>query len=98
MDGESRMASEPGFDLVVLVRTVVVYNEVHVEVSRDVLVYPFEESEELLMPVSLFAVCNHLSGCHVQSAKKSGSAMPKVVMGDPVHVPEPQRQHRLATL
>ena len=81
-----------------LVRDVVVDDQVHVEVGGHVRVDPAQEAEELLMSVARLAVRDHRSGSHFEGGEQGGGAVAPVIVGHPLDVAQPHRQHRLRPL
>ena len=98
VDMPARPLGQPSFDPRVLVRAVVVYDEMDIQPCRNVTFDPAQESQELLMPMARLAIGQHRSVEYVQSSKQRGRTMTFVVVGDSLGVAEPQRQHRLGAL
>ena len=59
----------PGTDTVVLVRVLVVHDQMDVQVLGNRLLDMSEEFQELLVPEAGFALGNHFSCGHVQGGK-----------------------------
>ena len=53
---KARVPPEPGADLVMFVRGVIVHDQMHLAASRCFAVDPIEEADELLMPVAAHAL------------------------------------------
>src|SRR5437899_10129847 len=77
------MPGEPAAYLGVLVGPVVVHDEVHVEVRRDLGVEVAQERQELLVPMARLALMEHGSRGHVQGGKERRRAVALGVVGDP---------------
>ena len=81
MESPARMAGEPGADLVLVVRRVVVDDRVDGLVRRHRALDAVEEADELLMAVALHVLADHRSVQNVERRKQRGRAVPFVVMG-----------------
>ena len=77
---DARIAVEPGFDLRVLVRRVVVENEVQFQIGVDPPLDTADEAEELLMAVPGETLVNDLAGGHVECSEEGRGAVPLVVV------------------
>ena len=95
---EACAACEPRFDFGMFVRAVIIDDQMHVEVLRDVQFDVPQEAQELLMPVARLALREHLAIGDVQSGKQSGGAVADVVVRDPFDVAQSHRQQRLRAL
>ena len=89
---------QPGLDLGMAVRCVVVADAVNVQLGGDGLVDLAQKGQELLMPVARLAGCQHGAIEYVQRRKQCGRAMTLVVMGDAFDVAESHGHHRLRSL
>jgi len=69
MNVPAGMGQQPPFNLGMLVRSVVIDNQVNIECWRDILIHPLEKAQILLMTVSLFAFTENLSRGDVQGGK-----------------------------
>jgi hypothetical protein len=98
MEAETRMAGEPGLDPRMLVRRVVVGDQMQVEGGRSSMVEMVEKGQELLMPMTRFALRNDRAIEHVESRKQRRGAVPIAVVGDAFEVAEPHAQYRLGAL
>ena len=67
---KARMTREPGFDSGMLVRAVVIDDQVHVEIPGNFALDVTQESEELLMSVARLALGNHLPLATSRAANK----------------------------
>ena len=74
------MLPEPGSDLGMFVRGVVVGDQVHVEMLRRLAVDGAQELEPFLMPVPLHALADHAAGGDVESCERRRRAMAFVVV------------------
>ena len=81
-----------------LMRAVVVHDQVNVEVRRHGCFDRAQEAQELLVPVPRLAFGQHLAGEYVQRGEQGGGAVPFVVVSDALDVPEAHRQQRLRPL
>src|SRR5260370_40220457 len=92
------MTGQPGFDLGMFVSGVIVHQQVHVEVGRDVEVQMLEKGQELLMAMAWFALRNHAAIEGVEGRKERGGAVAEVVVSDALDGTQTQRQRRLGAL
>src|SRR6478609_6433768 len=92
---EAGSSRKPGPDLRMLVRRVVVYDKMGVEIGRDHGGDVFQEAQELLMTMTLSALCDHLTVGDVERREQGRRPMPNVVVGDAFRVAQPERQDRL---
>lgn len=86
---------QPGAHLRMFVSGVIVHDQVNIQVSRDGVVQPTQECEELLMPVAGFALGENGPGGDVQGGKQSGRPVANVIVDDSLDVTEAHGQHRL---
>ena len=89
---------QPPLDLGVLVRRVVVQDQVDVQLRRHLPVDQAQERQELLVAVPLPAQSEHLSGGDVQGGEQRRRAVPDVVVGVAFGVAEAHRQRRLGAV
>jgi hypothetical protein len=89
------MASQPIPHLQVPVGAVVVQDQVQRLARRELPVQPFEETEELLMPVPLVAFPNYLSFGDLRCGKKGGRSVALVVVSEGSTTASLQGQPRL---
>ena len=75
------MASKPCPDLEMLVRSVVVENDVNGFAGRDLRFDGVQEADELLMPVTLHDAADDGAVEHVECGKQGCGAMALVVVG-----------------
>ena len=97
MQRHARVLRQPGLDLGVLVRGVVVADDVQfgTRVGGGGL---FQEAQELLVPVLRVAGVGDLAGGGVERGEQAGDAVPGLVVGLPPGDPGPHRQDRLGPL
>ena len=95
VEGEARMAVEPGTHLGVLVGGVIVEDDVDGLAGRHLGVDGVEEADELLVAVALHVLADHGAVEHVEGGKQRGRAVPLVVVG---HGAEPSLLHGQAGL
>ncbi len=79
----ARSRRQPSPDLGVLVRGVVVDDEVDVQVLRDIGIDMAQEREELLVAMALLALGEDGSGGDVQGREQGRGSMSHVVVGHP---------------
>ena len=82
----------------VLVRGVVVHDQMHVQMRRDVGIDVAQKRQELLMAMARLAAAEYPAGDHVQCREQGRGAVPEVVMGDPFDIAQAHGQHRLRAL
>ncbi len=88
---------QPSLDLGMLMRGVVVDDEMNIEVSGHVGLDVAQELEELLVTMTGLALGHHFPGGDVQGGKQGGGAVPLVVVRNPFHVSQSQGQHGLTS-
>ena len=81
VEGPAGMAGEPFLDLVLLMRSVVVENDVDRFVFRHLALDTVEEADELLMAMALHVLPDDCSVKHVERCEQRGCAMPLVIVG-----------------
>ena len=92
---EPRPLEQPPPDQRGLMRSVVVHDQMHVEVRRHVRVNGVEELPEFSGALALVELAHHLPGLDVQSRKQGGGAMAAIVVGAPLNLPGTHRQQGL---
>ena len=95
MDVEARSGREPGPHFRMLVGRIVVHDEMGVEIGRDHGVDMLQEVQELLVAMTLSALCDHLTVGDIERSEQCGRSVPDVVVGDAFRVAQPERQDRL---
>lgn len=98
MHGEPRVVCQPRPHPRVLMSAVVVCDDMHIQFSRDALVDLLEKGKELLVTMPGFAVGQNGTVCHIQGCKQGCRAMPQVVVGNALYIPQAHGQYRLGTL
>src|ERR1700691_340654 len=91
MEMEARMAFEPGADLGMLVRRVIVDDQVQLPFGRGLAVDLVEETDELLMPVAGHTLADDAALQHVERGEQRRRAVALVIMG---HRPAATALHR----
>src|SRR5436853_4075610 len=98
MKHEARMTIEPGARLGVLMRPVIVEDDVDDPADRNLGLNGVQETDELLVPVTLHAAPNDLAVEHVERGEQGGGAVALVVMRHRAGPPFLDRQARLGTV
>jgi hypothetical protein len=81
-----------------LVRAVVVADQVNIEVFRDVGFDVPQEGKKLLVPMPLLALGEDAAVGHIKRRKQCRRSVADVVMGDAFDIPQAHRQDRLRAL
>ena len=89
---------QPALDARMLLGSVVINDQMHVESFRDTGVYMAQKIEELLVTMTALTLAQDRSGDGVEGREQCGRAVSDVVVRDSFDIAEPQGQHRLATL
>lgn len=92
---EARMAVEPCLHLDMLVRGIIVENDVHGLVGWHTGIDRVQKPDELLMPVLLHVAPDHGSIKDVEHGKQYGDAVTLVIMGHRAKSPLFEREPRL---
>src|SRR5437588_5086730 len=92
----TRPFDEPRADSGVFVSGIVVNDQVHIEVGRNLRVDVAQKAQELLVPMAWLALSDNAAIGHIERRKQSGGAVPIVVVGYAFDIAEPHRHHRLA--
>lgn len=92
----TRSLGQPRADAGVLVGGIVVDDQVHIEVGRNVRFDVAQKAQELLVPMAWLALGDHAAIGHIERRKQGGGAVPIVVVGYAFDIAKPHRQHRLA--
>src|SRR5882762_1716137 len=92
----TRPLGEPRADSGVFVSSIVVNDQVHIEVGRNLRVDVAQKAQELLVPMPWLALSDNAAIGHIERRKQGGGAVPIVVVGYAFDIAEPHRQHRLA--
>lgn len=81
-----------------LMRGIVINNEVQVQPLWRLFVDGLQKLKKLLMPMARLALCNDMTLGNVQSREERCGPMPLVVVSLPGRNPGPQRQQRLSAV
>ena len=92
---ESWPCGEPSFDSQMLVRGVIIHDDVHLQVLRHVLFNLPEKTQILLMPVTRSTFRENFAVRRVQCGKQRGGSVASIIVGHSFDITQPQRQHRL---
>ena len=92
------MGCQPPFDFRMLVRGIVVDDDVHVEFLGNILLNVFEELEILLVPVLALALGKNFTGRNVEGCKERRRPVPFIVVRDAFDIPQSHGKHGLRTL
>ena len=98
MQVKARPARQPGLDLGVLVGAVVVTDQVHIQVGRDLRLDVTQEGEKFLVPMALLALGQDAAVGDVQGREQRRGAMAHIVVGDAFDAAQTHGQHRLGPL
>lgn len=77
---KSWMPLEPGYDVGMLVSSIIVYDQMQIHGRWSFRIDLFQEPNKFLMPVSRHAIANHLAVQHAQCGKQCGGAVALVIM------------------
>jgi hypothetical protein len=69
---------QANLDCGMLVRRVIVYNQMDVKICRNVRINVFEKLEIFLMAMMAFKVSKNLSDGYVKSSKQCGGTIPRL--------------------
>lgn len=94
----ARAACQPGLDLRMAVRGVVVDDAMNVQLSRHGLVDLAQERQEFLMAMTRLASGQYRAVEHIQGREQRGRAVAFVVVRDAFDVAQAHGQHRLRAL
>jgi arabinofuranosyltransferase len=98
VDVEAGARGEPTTDARVLVRRVVVDDEMDVELLRDRLFDVTQELKELLVAMPALALGEDATGSDIEGREEGGRPVADVVVGDAFDVAEADRQHGLGAV
>jgi hypothetical protein len=87
--------SKPAFNSQMLVRGVIIHDDVHLQVFRHVLFNLPEKTQILLMPMTRSTFREHIAVRRVQCGKQRGGSVASIIMGHSFDITQAQRQHRL---
>jgi len=92
------MFLEPGFDLGMPVRTVVVHDQVQGFPARKFAIHAAQKLQEFLMPVPLVEIADDLALQQVEGGEKRGGAVALIVVGHGAAASRLQRQAGLGAV
>ena len=95
VDVEPRPAGQPAAGRGGLVGRVVVEDEVHVELGGPGLVDGVQELPELHGAVAMVELADDRAAFDIERGDERGGPVARVVVGQPLGLPRPHRQHRL---
>ena len=98
MEMKALVPFEPGANLGMLMRGVIVDDQVHLAPDRGFAVDLVEEADELLMPVAAHALADDLAVEDVERGEQSGRAVPLIIMSRRAAAAALHRQPRLGTV
>src|SRR5207244_10306929 len=81
-----------------LVRTVVIDDEMHLEVHWYLSINPIQELAELGRAMSPMQFANPFAACNIERGKQRGGALAFVVVCAPLRLTGPHRQDRLRAI
>jgi dihydroxyacetone kinase len=81
-----------------LVRPVVINDEMHIEPRRDAGIDLLQEPEKLLVPMARLALGNDLAVGDVECREQGRRAVAFIIMREAISIAEAHRQHRLSSL
>src|SRR5258707_8721994 len=87
--------SKPAFNSQMLVRGVIIHDDVPVQVFRHVFFNLPEKTQILLMPVTRSTFREHIAVRRVQCGKQRGGSVASIIVGHSLDITQSQRQHRL---
>lgn len=98
MHVEAWPASQPGPHPGMLVRGVVIHDQMHLQILRHALIDVPQEGQILLMAVPSLALGEDFAVGDVQCSEQGGRAVAHVVMRDALDIAQSHRQHGLGAL
>ena len=78
-----------------LVRTIVVHHQMHLQVGWNVVLEVLQEGQKFLLTMPRFALPDDRAVGDIERREQRGRAMSKVIMGGTLDITEPHRQNRL---
>src|SRR5687768_1736749 len=75
------MAFQPSPHIGMFVSSIIINDEMKWDLTWKLLIEGAEEAEELLMPMPLIALADHLALQHLQRGEQSRGAVPLVIVG-----------------
>jgi hypothetical protein len=70
----------------VLVRAIVIQDQVQVFVCGGLFIQSAQELQKFLMAMASVTIPNNFSRCHVQSSKQTGCPIPDIIVSMPLHL------------
>ena len=98
MEMKALVPFEPSANVGMLVRGVIVNDQMHFALGRGLAVDLVEEADELLMPVAAHALADDLAVEHVERGEQSGRAVPLIIMSRRAAAAALHRQPRLGAV
>src|SRR5215470_15486462 len=86
---------EPTSNSQMFVRSVIIRDEVHLQVLRYILLNLPEKTQILLVPVTRSTFREHFAACRVQCSKQRCGSVASIIVSHSLHITQSQRQHRL---
>ncbi len=83
---EARPAREPSLDFGMLVRAIVVNDQMHIEQRWHASIEMAQKAQELLMAMSRFALGEHTAVGNVESGEQGGSPVTVIIVRDALRV------------
>jgi len=94
----ARPLGEPVADQFGLVSSVIVHDDVDVEIGRDDALDLVKEPAKLLSAMAAHAFADDGSGCDVEGGEERGRSAPGVIVCAPLGLAGPHRQERLGSI
>ena len=98
MEAEPWMLSEPGADICMLVGSVIVHDQVQVQIWRGLAVDPIEKSDELLVSMAAHALADYLPVQYVECREEGRGAVALVVVRHCLATPGLHREPALGAI
>ncbi len=89
---------EPASNSQMFVRGVIIHDDVHLQVLRDVLFNLPEKTQIFLMPVTRSTFREHFAVRRVQCGEQRGGSVASIIVSHSFDITQSQWQHRLGTL
>src|ERR1700676_4981909 len=95
---EARAAREPSLHFGMLVRAIVVNDQMHIEPRRHAGIEMAQKAQALLMAMAWFALGEHPPVGDVEGGKQCGSSVAVIIMRDAFDIAKSKGQYRLGAL